>query len=892
MPIDQNSNIPALFSQTLSNCADKTALLIRRDSLWHKLTYRQLDEQASSVAAFLIAEGFKKGDFAGLVLENRPEWAVIYLGIMYAGLTCVPLDIQLSGQELRNLIGDSKAKILFCSYKIFKDKLSDGSNEKLSISMAVVLDCLSPCEKNIIDFSSIQKVTPGKSIRPLISGEDIASLIYTSGTTAKPKGVLLSHGNFCSNFKSIRETGVCLAGDNMLSILPLHHAYAFTATLLTPLFLGAKITYCSSFKPPDLSRIMNEAGVTLLIGVPQLFTMLYKAILEKTKKIHASILWIMLPLIRKRIRKELGKDLRLMVSGGARLEPETARRLVRLTGIKLIEGYGLTEASPLVALNPYKKVKFGSVGLAVPGVDIKINNPDRQGIGQVLIKGENVMRGYFNRPDLTKEAIRGGWLYSGDLGRLDKDGYLYLTGRENEMIVLSSGKNIIPEELEEYYSRTPFVKEICILSVQEEKFGGAGESLYAVVVPDLDYCRRQSVTDIRARLHWEFENLSKSLVGYRRIMGFLVTREKLPRTALGKLKRYEVKEKYLGQKKPEAVPEEIIFSENDLKIFNKQIAEKIIGYLRSQIKKPVYPDSHLVLDLGIDSLSMVELSLGLEALFAIKIPDEAFYGISTVRELIAHISGIIKQKSPEKFAPVTQKTWYELLREPLNHEVEEKISLKSGFFNSLFTFMVKIMLLSVFRILWLLRIKGKQNLPRKGPYIICSNHASFLDGFMIFSSLPFQSTPDLFFLGHNQIFEHVLVRWAISSARLIAVDQNAHLTEAMQAVSFVLMNKKNVCIFPEGKRSIDENLAEFKKGIGILAKELDVPIVCAYIKGSHYSWPRGAKLPRPYPVKVIFGKPLFFKELSAGLVKERGVDDYQAIANLLREEIIRLSREE
>ncbi|MBM3284227.1 long-chain fatty acid--CoA ligase, partial [Candidatus Gottesmanbacteria bacterium] len=536
--------------------------------------------------------GFKKGDFAALILENRPEWAMIYLGIIRAGLSCVPLDPQLSVDEIKNLIQDCGAKIIFASYEIFAQKV------KLTVEQtrikAVVLET---------DEIKIKNTSYENICWPEVNPSDIASLIYTSGTTGKPKGVLLSHKNFCSNFNSIQKMNLVFGSDNFLSILPLYHSYSFTVTLLVPLFLGAKVTYCTSFKSDEFSQIIKEAGVTILVGVPQIFSLLHKAIFERIKRIPILLRPFILPIIRLKLRQQFG-SLRISVSGGARLEPKMGRDLTRL-GLKIIEGYGSTETSPVVTFNPKEKVKFGSVGKSIPGVEIKISNPDRKGVGEVLIKGPNVMEGYFKQPELTAEVIKGGWLYSGDLGYIDKEGYLYLVGREKEIIVLSSGKNIYPEELEEYYSQSPYMKEICIMHKQEKIFGYLKDSLFAVIVPNLEFFAQKKETNIREKIRWDLETLGRKLAPYQHIMGFMLTKEELPRTALRKLKRYAVREKYL-QEKPLIVMKEV-FSEEDLTILNKDIAKPIIQYVSKEVNKPVNLDSHLEIDLGIDSLTRVEL---------------------------------------------------------------------------------------------------------------------------------------------------------------------------------------------------------------------------------------------------------------------------------------------
>lgn len=869
--------IPEIFNQAASSFKDKIALQIKKET-WHKFTYGQIQNLSLKVGSFLIKEGFKKGDFAAIILENRPEWLIIYLGIMYAGLTAVPLDLQSSPKEISNLIIDSQAKIIFSSFDIFINKIKQ--NIKDPLIKFVVLDIKE--SKEAISFSDIELMSYEHVSWPSIKAEDIASLIYTSGTTAYPKGVLLSQENICSNFRSIQKLNLCFPSDNFLSILPLHHTYAFMVTFIVPLFLGARVTYCVSFKPQDLSQIIKEAEITILVGVPQLFSLLHKAYLERIKKIPFIFRFAILPFIKRKLHKQF-RSLRLLVSGGARLSPNIARDLSGL-GFKLIEGYGLTETSPIVTLNPPENLKFGSVGKPVPYVYIKIDEPDKSGVGEVLIKGPNVMQGYFKQPELTKKAIKEGWFYSGDLGYLDKEGYLYLVGREKEVIVLGSGKNIYPEELEEYYGQSPYIKEMCILSRPEERFGQPTESLYAIVVPHLEYFKKMNETDIRGKIRWELENLAKGLAPYKHIMGFTIIKEELARTPLKKLKRYLIRQKYMEEKLKVDI-KEVALSEEESKILRQPLSQKIIKYISSQLNKPVYLDSHLEIDLGIDSLERVELGLGLEALLNIKIPDELLYRVSTVKEIIINISELVNKTTIPDKTKETERNWYSILRQQPSKTILRKIRLKPNIFDILLTGIFKNMLLFIFRTFWLLKIKGREYLPKEGPYLICPNHASYLDGFVVFSSLPFRNSLNIFFIGFRQIFEHPMISWATKISRLIPIDPEANFVEAMQAVSFVLSHRKFVCIFPEGRRSINENIQEFKKGVGILLKELDIPVIPAYIKGSHHSWPRGSCLPRFYPLKIIFGKAVSLKEL---IIPGEPIT-YETIAKTLREEVLKLA---
>ncbi|MDD5655622.1 MAG: AMP-binding protein, partial [Candidatus Omnitrophica bacterium] len=496
------------FEKTAVKSPDKPAIILKKENgTWQTLTYKEVDSLARKAGALLIKEGLKCKDFALLVSENRPEWGITYFGMMRAGVTCVPLDPQLTTAEIDNVINDCQAKAVFVSSKSV-DKISLKTKAQLKIF--------------VIDEAYLERIgsVPLDGVSwPAVSTQDMASLIYTSGTTGQPKGVMLSHFNFCSNVDSADGMHIVLPPDIMLCILPLYHTYAFTVTLLLALFVGSTTVYLEAANSETLVHSMKEANITLLIGVPQLYNLIHKAIFDKLKKIPPFIQVILTPVIKAKMKKTFGKALRLAVSGGAKLNPKVAADLTRL-GFRLIEGYGITEASPTVAFNPIGKVKFGSVGPALPGVSVKIDKPGKNGVGEVLIKGNNIMQGYYKHPEKTAAAVKDGWLYTGDLGYLDKDGYLFLTGRAKDIIVLSSGKNIYPDELEECY-QSPYIKEVCITCRRDD----GQESLFAVVVPNFDYFRLKNEININYKIRWELDTCASSLPSYQHITGFVIAKE-------------------------------------------------------------------------------------------------------------------------------------------------------------------------------------------------------------------------------------------------------------------------------------------------------------------------------------------------------------------------------
>ena len=811
---------------------------------------------------------------------------MIYLGIVYAGLIAVPLDPELSSQELENIILDSSAKVVFSSSDILDNKLNQQVTRNLS---KIIIIGTSPTEQGkLVSFSSLIDGPAGEvSSGSWPEEEDLASLVYTSGTTAKPKAVELTHRNIGSNFRSLEELKLCVPSDNILSLLPLYHTYSFMGTLIVPLSLGATITYCGAkFKPQELSEVIRESGVTVLIGVPQLFGVIYATLQDKLKSIPGFLRFLFIPLIRNKVRKAFGRSLRLIVSGGARFSADLGRNLSRLMGIKIIDGYGLTETSPVVTLNPAARIKFGSVGKPIPRVKVKVINPDKSGVGQVLIKGPNVMRGYFKDRQLTAQVIKDGWFYSGDLGFFDKEGYLFLTGREKEVIVLGSGKNVYPEELESYYSKAPSIKEICITCFKDKSFGSTKDVLHAVIVPDLEFFQGKNETDIRLKIRWDLDGLKKELPAHMHIMGYTFTNKELPRTVLKKLKRYQIETQYL-QTAPKRQPRERaeISKEEFLPGASAQ-TKKIIEYLSSQINRPVSLESHLEIDLGIDSLSRVELGLGLESLLKLRIPDELIYRVATVKELVEAVESRSSQRIDNR-GP--RQRLQDLLREQPPASVLAKIRIRPTLIDLIINRVARAIFLALLRVFFLLRIEGRERLPKEGPYLICPNHSSFLDGLVVANSLPFKTILETYFFGFRHIFEHPTLKWANKLARLVPMDNNLYLNAALQAASFLLMQKKNVCIFPEGQRSIDGEINQFKKGTGVLIKELNIPVVPVYIKGSHQALPRGARFPRIHPIKIIFGNPVTKGELVKN-TKSSDWNESQAIADAIREKVINLRK--
>ncbi|MFC1703266.1 AMP-binding protein [Candidatus Omnitrophota bacterium] len=872
-----------------------------------KYTYSQILSSVQHIGTWLVTSGVKPQDKVAIILDNCVRWPVIYFGSMFAGATVVPMDVKLSDLEVYNLLTDSETKVVFTSSKFmpfFEKSLPNLPNIK-----RIVLVDKKSSRSPFVPFDHVIEKRAAVAF-PKVSLEDTASIIYTSGTTDKPKGVVLSHKNFSSNYTSLERLKFCSKTDCFISILPLHHVFAFTATLLFPLFMGARIVYPKSLKSEDLMDCLRKASVTVFMGVPELYTLFHKGIFNKMKsqsvlkqifvKVLTTVLWplrritginLAKPLL-KPLHKQFGSSFRYFVSGGAKLNPRVAKDFFKL-GFTILEGYGLTETSPVVSFNLPKKYKIGSVGRSIDGVSVKIGDK-----GEILIAGDNIMGGYYKNQEQTDKVIKDNWFYSGDSGCIDKDGFIFITGRIKEMIVLSSGKNIYPEEIENYFKKSNFIKEICILSVKNAE---GNDVLASVVVPDFEYFKQIKDANVNRKIKWELENFSSKLPSYKRINDFIIASEELPKTRLGKLKRYEVKAKYQNKfiDKQQSTEDTQSATAEDANILDTEIGKKVIAFFLKElsVEKEIKLDDHLEIDLGLDSLARVELGLGLENVFDIEIPESVIDEVFTVRELITKLNELVISEGVRGKKDKQAFSWSSTLDIPPPEEQVAKIGLHPNPFDKLLSFIFPKLLFVVFKIFFLLKVKGRTNLPTEGIYVLCPNHASYLDGLLIACAAPFKTVINLYFLGDKNIFEHPLLRWGLKMARMVPIDPTKEMMHTLQISSYILRHNKMLCIFPEGLRSFEGKPTEFKKGVGILAKELKVAssgehkasekikIIPVAIIGSFQAWPRTRRFPRPFPITIVFGEPLEPEQLlSEG--KASGItDDYQAIASAIERHV-------
>ena len=750
---------------------------------------------------------FPAGSRAVICGANSPEWCIAYLGMHLAGLSIAPLDSELSNQEIRNIIEFLNPAAIVCESAV-EAKFS-GANLP-----TILLDSIAIYDSPPAEFSACP-----------VAPDSAMSIVFTSGTTSNPKGVMLTENNFSHQIKvlSDKEMGLISSSDRLLNLLPLHHVYAFSCTFLLPLSIGATIIYPRSLKGDHIVEAAQREKATIVAVVPKVLTAMHTRIIgaaaEKgplIKKLFHSLMklgsigtdrgWrpgkLLFPAVRKRM-----PSLRFFACGGAKLEATVHRDLSSL-GLTIIEAYGLSETSPVVAFNSLSKPIPGSVGRPVPGVELKIvKAADNVEEGEVWVRGPNVMKGYLNNPEATAKVIDStGWFRTGDLGHLDSEGNLYLSGRLKEVIVLPSGKNIYPEELEKVYNRCELVEEVCIAFLPPDD---RHQQLSAIVVPDRDALRRLQTTNVQEEIKFRLQNIAAGLPSYNRVTQIILRDKELPRTRLGKLKRFQIIKEL--EKKPGG------------KVTGSEQAcdEPLIAFTRNYLSVAGVPsfDDSVEMDLGLDSLAKLEYLSAVEKEFGVSIPDDAASALLTLGD----IEKIIREQSGcDNCAELAEKT------APLEKRVDRWNS-RGGSIVRLFA---RFVLGSALKIMFDVRVSGSDNLPREGAFILAPNHHSYIDPVLVYGLFPFHTVKRLFWIATAQIFAHFPLRLCCYPGKIIQTGTVATTAQSLRDAGSLLSAGEPVCIFPEGKRSIDGRVDRAKPGIGKLSVELGVPVIPVRISGS------------------------------------------------------------
>ena len=864
---------------------NNVALELQLNDRLESCTYAELRRMAESVGRWINENGFAHGSRLAIVADNHPRWVAAYLGIIAAGSTVVPLDTALHADQLTKLLKDSGASALFCDAR--HAQASRQAAAELNIGLVFMDPDRMPQhsihEHWLANLPAIFKDGPGSFQPSRATADDIASLLYTSGTTADPKGVMLTHANFLAEVEAVFNWVDLGPTDALLGVLPMFHVLAQMANLLLPLMKGSRVVYLETLSTTELLRALQERNITAFAVVPQFFYLIHERIFQAagkrgafTQKLFQGLVGLNRTLRKvginagsilfSRVHETLGGKMRYLVTGGSRFDPEIARDFHDL-GIDVLQAYGLTETTAAVFANSPDNNVIGSVGKAMKGVEGRIVDPqpqedDAPATGEVALRGAVVMKGYWNRPDATAAVLRDGWFYTGDLGYFDADGNLFLTGRKKEVIVLSNGKNIYPEEVEAHYLKSPYIKELAVMGL-EGRPGESSDRLHAVIVPNFDLLRQRKIVNAKEVIRYDIESLSQQMASTKRIGSYEIWQEDLPRTTTRKIKRFEVEKRVRtnqirrvadDSKLPaerELTPEEAAWLDQPF----VQRALKIVHAAARTAPPTLRPTHNLELDLGLDSMQRVELLSQIEEQLGRNTEESKLAEIYTVRDLV---DAVLQSAASGAGGPGTRTIfagWKAILaEEPDANDVLALVRPQpvSAAFWYLVSRLIQVVALDRFD----LQVRGIEKLPQSGPYIISSNHQSYLDPLILASILPPKAFEKVFVVGTSEIFGEGFMLRLARTLRVVVVDPDANLVPAMRAGAFGLRQGRALILYPEGERSIDGTPRIFKKGAAILSIHTRAPIVPVAIEGFSKAWPRNESFQGFTPLRMVFGEPI------------------------------------
>jgi len=868
----------------------KPALQIKEDGQLRIISYDDLRERSVGVSTFLIEKQISKGTHIAILSENCPEWAIAFFGIISAACVTVPIDAKLSLKEILFILNDSKSECIFVSSSFLKT-ICDHRNELPLIKHIV---CFSePDTSGVFFLNDLKRRDEVSANRPQdVKPEDSVIIVYTSGTTGVAKGVELSYKNLLFEVMSIYNLVQFNTEDSFVSILPLNHTLEITGGLVALLYGGSTVTYCDTLKPHNIISLMNEVRATGMICVPLILKMFYNGIIkevEKQARFKQKVFYTLLSISRillkfniqigkiifRKIYKKFGKNFKCFVSGGAPLDIALEKDFNAL-GFTILQGYGLTETSPVISVNTFTKRRYGSVGRPLKGVTVKIlKTSESVADGEIIVQGPNIMKGYYNNPLKTEEVLKDNWFYTGDIGYLDEDGFLFISGRIKNLIVLGGGKKIFPEEVEQVMSESPYIKEICVLGRCAEKGIRAGsEEVYAVIVPNLDKFSETDKKDkgqIKNKISSQLAQLSLNLAEYKRISDFSLYFDELPKTSTKKIKRKDVLDLIEKLEKENVFEgkgkflEGMEFMDNDLAKSLRLVVSAEAGIMPDKISS----HSYLYPDLGIDSLRKVELLCSIEKELAIHIPENMAYEIRTFADLAKFAAEYQEGRKDVEFDAqgevkvIDKKT-----------KIFYPYRLFAAFFMKIF-----------FKLYFKLEVTGKDNLPERGSFIIAGNHTSHLDFPLIYSIFSFSRIKKVIAPAASDYFYSNRLR-KIFTDRFInsfSFERFGNFMHGLKVCKYLLMRGDCLVIFPEGSRLADGQLGEFKPGVGMLACELNVPIIPVYIEGADKALPKGSSLIKPVKIKIKIGKPFIYPA-----TEQKGYALYKKICEGARCEILEL----
>ncbi len=891
-----------LLKRSVHVYKDKACLHIKRDGVYQSWTYGQLHRDLNRCACALNRAGFRKGGNAVVIGENTPEWVLAYHGIILSGGCTVPVDPNLPLEEIWAIVKFTEASMIFCSPSFIP--LMREMKEKLDfIRDVVVLDPSFQGPEKTFDKFLLGGDESIDAFETRFQPDDPMVIIFTSGTTGNPKGVQLIQKNFTTAGLHAIPRMHLTPETTALAILPLHHVFGFAACVAAELVGGMDIVFVPQIKGQLILEALNDKKVSMLPAVPKMLSVLYDNIERKVKakgplvslmfKNLKSLSRTMGPILGKNFRRGLfksvhdgfGGNLQIIISGGASL-PHKYFEGFRLMGFDIVEGYGLTETFGPITLCPADKPKHGSVGPILDENEIHIDYPNEQGIGEVLLRGATLFAGYYKNEESTRAVIdEDGWFHTGDLGRLDEDGYLFLVGRSKDLIVLESGKNVYPDELEDFYSGSEMIEEIGIFGAKRK----GRDIVAALILPNEDIRKSVSIEKAGEIIHNELIRMGRDRPSYKRITDFEIVFEPLPRTTTRKLKKHELLAIYNDIKAavPKArrkTPPVLSATEEallDIPEF-QMVAQCAQEFVSKSKKKSFTPKTNLEFDLEMDSLRQLDFFCCLEEKFSIQLPEDAIqqmvtlgdvYGkIMEAKESQAYNGGVSPHTIRERIAAADLPT---KLRDSRNLIYNKGPNMVTG----------------MSMLLWHVGFSGRENIPQDKPTIFVANHQSILDIPWVLGALPWEVRKKTFTIGKKELLHNPATAAVLKGSNLIPVEREGDIIEALKTSIGVLKQAKNLVIFPEGTRTRDGNIQSFKAGVGLLILETNPTIVPIRIRNGYNAWPAGKPpklfLGRKKRPHVTFGKPLTLRSM----IEQGKVSPYSSgndIASALREIVLEM----
>ncbi|HKY94097.1 MAG TPA: AMP-binding protein [Kiloniellales bacterium] len=857
----------------LAAFGDAAALLAFEGEAQRSLSFRELAQQSEAIAAGLLAQGVKPGEPLALFAPNSVEWVLARLAMIRIGALCVPIDFDADAARLKRLLDHGGARRLFVAPHLLD--LAERAVGELERAVEIVR----------LDEIAALAAAPGGTW-PAAKPEDIVSRFYTSGTTGQPKAVPLTHRNIVTNLSILSALKLLRQGDRVLLPLPLHHSYPFIIGLLLPLVNGATVVLPASVTGPALMQALKEGEVAVLVGVPRLYAAMSAGIESRLKQagLGARLLLRLSGFLRRRLglrwgkrllaplHRRVGENLRLLVSGGAKLDEAVAWRLESL-GYQVLQGYGLVETTSVAIFNPPGKAKLGSAGKAPPGIEVRIQPVPDMAEGEIQIKGPVVFHGYADNPEANAEAFTDdGWFRTGDLGRMDEDGYVTVTGRLKEVIVLAGGKKIEPAALEAAYADCPLIKELAVL----ERDG----RLLALVVPDLEAAQKAGTADIETSIRVALGERGRDLPAYMRVADVALTRRELPRNHLGKYKRHQLDAIFDQAERGEVGGAETLSPEDEKRLATER-GQRLMAFLEERFPdQSLTPGTSLQMELGIDSLAWIDFGLELEAALGVSLTEAEIARVVTLRDLL---DAVEQAKEAGSAAAPSAESASEEARRWL-----EPGGVLAG---------IGGWLLYVLSWLWThtylrLSAKGAGNVPRRGPLIVVCNHQSDIDPVVVGTALPYRTLLNTWWGAEkSRVFASKLGRAVARAAHIFPVDDRAPAASLALAQE-VLQRGRILVWFPESWRSPTEEILPFRPGVGLLIEKSGAPVLPAVVAGAIDVMPRNAHFPRPRKVRLRFGTAIANAELMQGLDDKEDRERHTAIAQRLREHVVELQEME